>query len=418
MEITTELLIILSLLCTVNAVLQIILLTRKGRKKDSSRDMLEINQMISSSLETFRSSIENRFDAMDSKNNQFREAQLSSLDRIRNENTRQMDAILQRSDKLTEAVDRNMQNLRKENTEQLDRMRKTVDEQLKDTLESRLAQSFEQVQKQLESVYKGLGEMQNLAKSVGDLSKIFSNVKARGVWGEVQAASILDEILTPDQYVRNFRPKPKSQEVVEFAIRLPGKSEDDNVYLPIDSKFPKEDYENYVKAQEEGNIERIKAFQAAMKNRVLSEARDIHDKYIAPPRTTDFAILFLPAESIYAEILSIPGFTDELQNRYRVTVAGPTTLAALINSLQMGFRTLAVEKRSHEVWKLFSQMKKQFSLFSSSLDSAMKSLGTAVNKVEDVSSRSNRISQKLDSMELPDSENGDDKNMIEFKTED
>ena len=418
MEITTELLIILSLLCTVNAVLQIILLARKGRKKDSSRDMLEINQMISSSLETFRSSIENRFDAMDSKNNQFREAQLSSLDSIRNENTRQMDAILQRSDKLTEAVDRNMQNLRKENTEQLDRMRKTVDEQLKDTLESRLAQSFEQVQKQLESVYKGLGEMQNLAKSVGDLSKIFSNVKARGVWGEVQAASILDEILTPDQYVRNFRPKPKSQEVVEFAIRLPGKSEDDNVYLPIDSKFPKEDYENYVKAQEEGNIERIKAFQAAMKNRVLSEARDIHDKYIAPPRTTDFAILFLPAESIYAEILSIPGFTDELQNRYRVTVAGPTTLAALINSLQMGFRTLAVEKRSHEVWKLFSQMKKQFSLFSSSLDSAMKSLGTAVNKVEDVSSRSNRISQKLDSMELPDSENGEDKNMIEFKTED
>ena len=418
MEITTELLIILSLLCTVNAVLQIILLARKGRKKDSSRDMLEINQMILSSLETFRSSIENRFDAMDSKNNQFREAQLSSLDRIRNENTRQMDAILQRSDKLTEAVDRNMQNLRKENTEQLDRMRKTVDEQLKDTLESRLAQSFEQVQKQLESVYKGLGEMQNLAKSVGDLSKIFSNVKARGVWGEVQAASILDEILTPDQYVRNFRPKPKSQEVVEFAIRLPGKSEDDNVYLPIDSKFPKEDYENYVKAQEEGNIERIKAFQAAMKNRVLSEARDIHDKYIAPPRTTDFAILFLPAESIYAEILSIPGFTDELQNRYRVTVAGPTTLAALINSLQMGFRTLAVEKRSHEVWKLFSQMKKQFSLFSSSLDSAMKSLGTAVNKVEDVSSRSNRISQKLDSMELPDSENGEDKNMIEFKTED
>ena len=209
MEITTELLIILSLLCTVNAVLQIILLTRKGRKKDSSRDMLEINQMISSSIETFRASIENRFDAMDSKNNQFREAQLSSLDKIRNENTRQMDAILQRSDKLTEAVDRNMQNLRKENTEQLDRMRKTVDEQLKDTLESRLAQSFEQVQKQLESVYKGLGEMQNLAKSVGDLSKIFSNVKARGVWGEVQAASILDEILTPDQYVRNFRPKPK-----------------------------------------------------------------------------------------------------------------------------------------------------------------------------------------------------------------
>lgn len=350
---------------------------------------------------------------MDLKNSQFRESQLQALERIRLDNARQMEAVLKRSDILTQTLERNMQNLRKENNEQIDRMRKTVDEQLKDTLESRLTQSFEQVQKQLESVYKGLGEMQNLAKNVGDLSRIFANVKTRGVWGELQAESILDDILTKDQYVKNFKARPRSQEVVEFAIRLPGKTEEDNVYLPIDSKFPKEDYENYLKAQDEGSLEKIKYYQLAMKNRVLAEARDISEKYIAPPRTTDFAILFLPSESIYAEILSIPGFADELQTKYRVTVAGPTTLAALVNSLQMGFRTLAVEKRSHEVWKLFSQMKKQFSLFASSVDAAGRSLTSAVTRIEDVSTRTARISQKLDSIELPQDEEGTKQDLLE-----
>ena len=394
MSIETVLLCILSVLALVSLAVQLAAAAgrkRRERSDSSARD----------SMEALRASIEGRFDAMDARNAQFREGQLAALDRIRSDNLAQMDSMLKRTDRLTETLERNMQALRNENTAQLDRMRKTVDEQLKDTLETRLTQSFEQVQKQLESVYKGLGEMQNLAKSVGDLSRIFSNVKSRGVWGEVQAQSILDDILSSDQYVKNFHPRPKSQEVVEFAIRLPGKSEEDNVYLPIDSKFPREDFDNYQKAQEEGDIEKIKYYQAAMKNRVLSEARDIHDKYIVPPRTTDFAILFLPSESIYAEVLSIAGFAEELQSRYRVTLAGPTTLAALVNSLQMGFRTLAVEKRSHEVWKLFSQMKKQFTLFASSLDAAGRSLGSAVNKIEDVSNRSARISHKLDSIELP-----------------
>ena len=288
-------------------------------------------------------------------------------------------------------------------------MRRTVDEQLKETLETRLSQSFEQVLKQLEAVYKGLGEMQNLAKSVGDLSRLFTNVKSRGVWGEIQAEAILDDILTKDQYVRNFKPRPRSSEVVEFAICLPGKTDDDNVYLPIDSKFPREDYENYVRAQEKGDVENVRLYQNALRNRVAQEAKSVSEKYIAPPRTTDFAILFLPTESLYAEILSMPGFAEELQQKYRVTIAGPTTLAALVNSLQMGFRTLAVEKRSHEVWKLFSQMRKQFGYFLNDLEAAGKSVGSAASRIEAVANRSAKISQKLESIELPEE---DDKSAL------
>ncbi len=386
----------------ISCILQLVLLSR--RKKGKSKGEGDIYQAVSSAMEGFRTSVEARFDAMEERNARFRESMIAQGERSRNDSLKQMEAMLNRSDKLTETIERNMQALRNENNQQLDRMRHTVDEQLKDTLETRLAQSFEQVQKQLESVYKGLGEMQNLAKSVGDLSRIFNNVKTRGTWGEVQVASILDDILTSNQYEKNFHPRPRSQEVVEFAIKLPGKSEGENVYLPIDSKFPKEDYENYVKAQESGDSEAIKFYQGAMRNRVLQEAKDIHEKYICPPRTTDFAILFLPSESIYAEILSIAGFADELQTRYRVTIAGPTTLAALVNSLQMGFRTLAVEKRSHEVWKLFAQIKKQFNTFAESVEMAGASLGRAVSKIEDVSSKANRIKGKLEAIEAPEEE--------------
>ena len=394
MSIETVLLCVLSVLALVSLAVQLAAAAGRKRREHSDSSTRE-------SMEALRSSIEGRFDAMDARNAQFREGQLAALDRIRSDNLAQMDSMLKRTDRLTETLERNMQALRSENTAQLDRMRKTVDEQLKDTLETRLTQSFEQVQKQLESVYKGLGEMQNLAKSVGDLSRIFSNVKSRGVWGEVQAQSILDDILSSDQYVKNFHPRPKSQEVVEFAIRLPGKSEEDNVYLPIDSKFPREDFDNYQKAQEEGDIEKIKYYQAAMKNRVLSEARDIHDKYIVPPRTTDFAILFLPSESIYAEVLSIAGFAEELQSRYRVTLAGPTTLAALVNSLQMGFRTLAIEKRSAEVWRLLGEIKSEFLKFSDALGSMEKKVEGIRSTLDGVRTRTNVMSRRLRSVEAP-----------------
>ena len=398
MSLSTILLCALSLLCVVNAILAVVSLRSRSRREGEK----DSGQLVASALSDFRKSIESRFDAMELKSAQSQEGMRAAIERIRSDNARQMEASLQRIDRLTESVERNMQLIRKENTEQLERMRRTVDEQLKETLETRLSQSFEQVLKQLEAVYKGLGEMQNLAKSVGDLSRIFTNVKSRGVWGEIQAEAILDDILTKDQYVRNFKPRPRSPEVVEFAICLPGKTDDDNVYLPIDSKFPREDYENYVRAQEKGDVENVRLYQNALRNRVAQEAKSVSEKYIAPPRTTDFAILFLPTESLYAEILSMPGFAEELQQKYRVTIAGPTTLAALVNSLQMGFRTLAVEKRSHEVWKLFSQMRKQFGYFLGDLEAAGKSVGSAASRIEAVASRSAKISQKLESIELPE----------------
>ena len=398
MSLSTILLCALSLLCVVNAILAVVSL-RSRRCREGEKDS---GQLVASALSDFRKSIESRFDAMELKSAQSQEGMRAAIERIRSDNARHMEASLQRIDRLTESVERNMQLIRKENTEQLERMRRTVDEQLKETLETRLSQSFEQVLKQLEAVYKGLGEMQNLAKSVGDLSRLFTNVKSRGVWGEIQAEAILDDILTKDQYVRNFKPRPRSPEVVEFAICLPGKTDDDNVYLPIDSKFPREDYENYVRAQEKGDVENVRLYQNALRNRVAQEAKSVSEKYIAPPRTTDFAILFLPTESLYAEILSMPGFAEELQQKYRVTIAGPTTLAALVNSLQMGFRTLAVEKRSHEVWKLFSQMRKQFGYFLGDLEAAGKSVTSAASRIEAVTSRSAKISQKLESIELPE----------------
>jgi Uncharacterized protein conserved in bacteria len=296
-------------------------------------------------------------------------------------------------------LERSLERMRSDNNVQLDRMRATVDEKLQETLESRLSKSFEQVIKQLESVYKGLGEMQNLAKNVGDLSKIISNVKTRGTWGEVQVAAILEEILSRDQYVLNFAPRKNSQARVEFAIRLPGKKDGEDVYLPVDSKFPKEDYERYLAANAKGDVEEMQLALKALRLRVGAEAKDIAEKYINPPLTTDFAILFVPTESLYAEVLNMDGFVEELQNKYRVVVSGPTTFSALVNSLQMGFKTLAVEKRSAEVWGLFSQMRKQFSMFSRELEAAEKSLNTATNRLTAVSSRSGKISARLAALE-------------------
>ena len=392
-------LIIITICLIVNLIAFVIILLKikSNSQSSSNKDLLELERVHNEELGIFRDSLTERFDTLNSQN-----AQLT--DRI----NKTLYEVSVSTNKLMQSVGMSMEALRTENNEALDKMRKVVDEKLQETLENRISKSFEQVQKQLEAVYKGLGEMQSLAKNVGDLSRLFTNVKSRGVWGEVQAESIISEILTTEQYVKNFKPKDRSAEVVEFAIKLPGKTEDDNCYLPIDSKFPREDYENYIKASENGDVELMKAYQLQMKNRVLSEAKDISSKYINPPKTTDFAILFLPTESLYAEILSIPGFTDTLQTQYRVTVAGPTTLAALINSLQMGFRTLAVEKRSHEVWKLFAGMKKQFGYFADSVDKAVKSIDSASSKLSDVSSRTQKISLKLSSIELPEEDKNSD----------
>ncbi len=324
-----------------------------------------------------------------------------NFDRIRESNKEALADISKKNESLSAQVKADMDRIRSENDAQLEKMRQTVDEKLTKTLDERLTQSFESVTRNLESLYKSLGEMNNLAKDVGNLNKMFMNIKSRGTWGEVQAEAILSDILTPNQYVKNYSPKG-SGSFVEFAIKLPGKDEGKEIYLPIDSKFPKEDFMRYNEAIESGDEDMINTSLKNLKLRVLAEARDIRDKYIMPPRTTDFALLFVPTESLYAELLRIDGFVESLQNNYKVVLTGPTNFAALINSLQMGFKTLLVEKNTKKVWDLFAVLKHQFSQFGEELEATKKSLESAATKVDKAVKRNNTISVKLQRIELPE----------------
>jgi len=254
-------------------------------------------------------------------------------------------------------IEENLQNLQKDNNDKLEKMRVTVDEKLQGTLEKRLGESFKLVNDRLESVYKGLGEMQNLAQGVGDLKKVFSNVKSRGYWGEIQLGNILEQFLTTDQYETNVKTKEKSNEFVEYAIKLPGKESGEYVWLPIDSKFPIESYEALVTSEENADVENISNHRKELERAIRLSAKDIYEKYIDVPNTTDFGIMFLPIESLYSEVLRNTSLCEEISRKYRVLVSGPTTFMALLNSLQMGFRTLAIEKRSSEVWKILRRSK-------------------------------------------------------------
>lgn len=299
-----------------------------------------------------------------------------------------------------ESIEKRLELIQKDNSDQLEKMRVTVDEKLQSTLEKRLGESFKQVSTQLESVYKGLGEMQTLAIGVGDLKKVLSNVKIRGTWGEVQLNSLLEQILTNDQYDKNVAVKSGSSDRVEFAIRLPGKDDENKqCWLPIDSKFPLEDYQNLIKAQDAVDLIQIEISSKALENRVKTEAKYIFDKYIDPPHTTDFAILYLPIEGLYAEITQKQSLVDTLQRQYRVTIAGPNTIAALLNSLQMGFRTLVIEKRSSEVWSVLGTIKKEFGLFGDLLVKTKKKLQEATNTIDDASSKSKTITGKLNKVQ-------------------
>ena len=304
---------------------------------------------------------------------------------------------------LQNTIEKNLKNIRDDNEKQLGEMRRTVDEKLQTTLEKRLGESFKLVSERLEQVHKGLGEMQTIATGVGDLKKVLSNVKTRGVLGEYQLGNILEQILTPDQYSKNVATKKGSQANVEYAIRLPGKSTDEEVWMPVDSKFPIESYEGLLEAYEVGNPEHIDAAQKVLVRAVEGFARDISEKYIDPPHTTDFGIMFLPVESLYAEVLRHPGLFENLQRSYRITVTGPTTLSALLNSLQMGFRTLAVQKRSSEVWSVLGAVKAEFSKFSEHLGKVQKQLRTASGSLETLRvTRTNQIERKLRSVESLD----------------
>jgi DNA recombination protein RmuC len=307
-----------------------------------------------------------------------------------------------RLEALRNAIDGKLKQIQEDNSRQLEQMRATVDEKLQGTLEKRLGESFKQVSERLEQVHKGLGEMQTLATGVGDLKRVLTNVKTRGVWGEIQLEKLLEQILTPEQYERNVQTKENSSESVEFAIRLPGRGEQDGrevVWLPIDAKFPMEDYQRLVDAQD--NAEPAAAEQAGkmLSTTIKNCAKTICEKYLNPPATTDFGIMFLPTEGLYAEVIRRTGLIEVLQRECRVIVAGPTTLAALLNSLQMGFRTLAIQKRSSEVWKLLGAVKAEFGKFGTILEGVKKRLDQASNTMDDVAKKSRSIERKLRSVE-------------------
>ncbi len=300
----------------------------------------------------------------------------------------------QRLESMRETIEKRLVSLQEENSKKLEQMRATVDEKLHSTLEKRLGESFKLVSDRLELVHKGLGEMQTLATGVGDLKRVLTNVKARGTWGEIQLGNLLEQILTAEQYEKNVMTRRGSKELVEFAIKLPGKT-DHPVWLPIDAKFPREDYERLLDAQDQANPVLVEEISKALENRIKSEAKDIRDKYLDPPYTTDFGILFLPVEGLYAEVLRRPGLCDLLQRDYRILLTGPTTLAALLNSLQMGFRTLAIEKRASEVWNLLGVVKTEFGKFGDILDKTKEKLRQATDTIEDAASKSRNIEKKL-----------------------
>ena len=322
----------------------------------------------------------------------------------------QIDSFAQQLAKLVESnekrlgevrltLETKLKELQTDNATRLEEMRKTVDEKLHATLEKRLGESFKQVSDRLEAVHKGLGEMQTLAAGVGDLKRVLTNVKSRGTWGEVQLSALLEQTLTAEQYAKNVATVPGSRDIVEFAIKLPGQDARSPVWLPIDSKFPVEDYERLLGAQERADIAGVEEACKAIDNRIKLEAKTIREKYIAPPHTTDFAILFLPTEGLYAEALRRPGLADFVQREYRVSIAGPTTLSALLNSLQMGFRTLAIEQRSSEVWELLSAVKTEFSRFGDVLARTKAQLQTVTNSIGQAETRTRQMTRKLKDVE-------------------
>lgn len=317
----------------------------------------------------------------------------------------------QRLQALTEANDRRLGEVRQtleerlkalqdDNAQKLEKMRQTVDEKLHATLEQRLTESFKFVSDRLDLVHKGLGEMQSLAVGVGDLKRVLTNVKTRGTWGEIQLGSLLEEMLAPSQFDRNVITKKGTNERVEFAIKLPGRNSDEGVvWLPIDAKFPREDYERLIEAQERGDPSAVEESTRQLESRIKIEAKVIREKYIDPPNTTDFALMFLPTEGLYAEVIRRQGLVDFLQRTYRVTVVGPSNLTAFLSSLQMGFRTLAIEKRSSEVWELLAAVKTEFGTFADILAKTKKKLEEATNTIGSAEVRTRAITRKLKGVE-------------------
>lgn len=344
-------------------------------------------------------SAEQRMDMLSTRLDVFDQTQDIRLHRINATLDEKLSANDQRAEQLRASLSAGMEKLQQANDEKLERMRLTVDEKLHETLNRRLGESFSLVNERLEQVYKGLGEMQTLANGVGDLKRVLTNVKNRGIWSEIQLGALLSQILAASQYAENVQVIPGSPERVEFAIILPGGEDGRPVYLPIDSKFPLEAYDRLVSASEAGDAEAVSAGSAALDAAIRTEARRISQKYVEPPYTTDFAIMFLATEGLYSEALRSRGLMDELQQKYRILIAGPATLSALLNSLQVGFRTLAIERRSAEVWQLLGAVKTEFSRFSDLLDQTQQRLRQAGETIEKAAVRTRAINRRLRDVE-------------------
>jgi len=370
-------------------------------RQDSSNDARDLRKEVLDSQKVSNDNVINSIINMTNTQNH----NISSVEKRVSE---LVDSNEKRLDTLRESLENKIKSLQESNEKKLDKMREVVYEKLQSTLEKRLGESFKQVSDNLVAVQQGLGDMKNLATGVGDLKRMLTNVKTRGTWGEYQLGDILEQILTPDQYGKNIQPKPESRAVVEFAIKLPGNSEINEIYLPIDAKFPQEDYQRLVDATEQGEIGLVEKYKKSLLNSISQSAKEINAKYIEPPYTTDFAILFLPTEGLYAEALREPGFLEKLQHNYKVMVSGPTNLAATLNALRVGFRTLAIEKRSSEVWNTLSAVKTEFEKFGDVLTLVKKQLQTAANSIDRTEVRTRQMSRKLKDVEDMSTENAMD----------
>jgi len=411
---TTTLFLIINLVGTLG--LLIALLTRKSNSPslDISKDLLTHRDELRSSISTNHEVIEKRLTAItetsetSAKNNREEatasrlELQKSLTESLRNLETKiseLTDSNAKKQQEIQNTLQSEIEKLRKGNEEKLDKMRETVDEKLQGTLEKRLGESFKLVSENLEAVQRGLGEMKNLATDVGSLQKVLTNVKSRGGWGEVQLERQLEDLLAPNQYAKNVKIKPDTNDVVEFAVKLPGRADGEYVYLPIDSKFPQEDYERLQLAQESGTPEEIVNATKAVEKAIRTQAKLISDKYLHVPVSTDFAIMYLPTEGLFAEVVRRPGLTSDLQNTYRVLVTGPTTLMSLLNSLQMGFKTLAIEKSASDVWKVLGAAKTEFTKYAGVMDKLAKQLETAQNTVSEAGRRTRAVQKTLKDVE-------------------
>ncbi len=363
-------------------------------KKDGSNNS-ELRRDISTELKNTREEINNVLGARIDNLTQVNEAKLENI---------------------RKSVEDRLTHIEKENSIKLEKMRETVDEKLTSTLEKRLGESFKQVSDQLQSVYKGLGEMQTLANGVGDLKKVLTNVKARGTWGEVQLSALLEQFLTPEQYSANVKIKKRSNDFVEFAIKIPSKVEGEIVLLPVDSKYPVEDYERLLKAEDDGDVAQIERARKDLEKSIKVFAGQIRDKYIDPPYTTDFGIMFLPTESLYCEVLRNTSLCQTLQQEYHISVTGPTTFSALINSLQMGFRTLAVQKQTSEVWNILGKVKTEFGKFGLLLDKTNRKLEEVSNTMKLASAKTRNIQNKLNKVQALPTKDDDILDTITYTT--